>query len=90
MFRQNGVPVGYFASARAQADYRWRFCEHCQHEGQCPVWALHGIWGDLQCCDREKADVLGMFIPRNGLSNKPCLMFVERREENDERQMDKT
>lgn len=76
-FRQKGIRMGYFCTKEARDEYRAVFCRHCQHAQSCVVWTLHDVHGDEQVRKPEIGAFLGMFIPRRGLGNDPCRMFVE-------------
>lgn len=74
--------MGYFSNGSEGMDYQERYCLRCVNEevldGGCPVWDAHLLFNYRQHDDEEIASVLDRFIPRDGVVNKECTMFVER------------
>ena len=73
--------MGYFSNGSQAADYQAKFCEHCFHDrdNSCPVLMLHLLWNYDAVgsnADKTKEIALNTFIPRKGIENKQCLMFV--------------
>jgi len=75
--------MGYFSNGTSGAYYQDDYCFRCKHwrlddtgtEG-CPVWDAHLIHNYSEC---NKADsILHFFIPRNGVKNLACTMFISR------------
>ena len=70
--------MGYFSNGTEGLFYQENFCFRCQNfRGEpelqgCPAWDAHLLF-DLT----ENADLLDLFIPRDGIHNKQCTMFLE-------------
>lgn len=74
--------MGYFSNGSEGDDYEARYCARCVHEkeGGCPVILAHVLFAYDLCNDKEHPGkvMLDMFIPREGIENWECTMFVER------------
>lgn len=79
--------MAYFSNGTEGDLYYERWCERCIHQGgcsdpYCPIWELHLIWNYDACEPKTAVDVtkkaaLEAFIPREGIGNGQCKMFVE-------------
>jgi hypothetical protein len=81
--------MGYFSNGEEGMAYQDTYCMNCRNwqdhaddrgEG-CPVWDLHYLWnyeatGKNKQTDKEMA--LSMFIPRDGIWNSQCAMFLKK------------
>ena len=75
--------MAYFANGTEGQIYEDHYCARCIHslghdanKGECcPVLLLHLLWNGDKIEDRELA--LDLFIPREGIHNKQCEMFVD-------------
>lgn len=67
--------MAYFSSGSEGRVYQVKYCNRCVHDENhnCVVWLLH-----LTCEDED--EVLDMLIPRDGIKNLQCSMFVPRPE----------
>lgn len=66
--------MGYFANGSFGDSYITHVCENCAHFGDCAVWEAHMEFNHK----KEQRPVLDMLIPRNGVYNSQCKMFLER------------
>lgn len=75
--------MGHFANATEASYYAARWCNRCVHENLetgCPVWNAHEDFC-YQLCNKPEdpgKQMLDSFIPRKGIDNKKCLMFINR------------
>jgi len=71
--------MGYFPNGTDGMFYQDEYCLKCIHYKEddrgigCPVWDLH----ILHNYDKEREIDLDLFIPRDGVRNKQCVMFVQ-------------
>ena len=69
--------MAHFSSGTEGLDYQTRYCKHCVHDidEDCPVFLAHlrhnGDKGDA-------GNILELLIPKEGLGNGVCRMFVEK------------
>ena len=70
--------MGYFSNGTEGMGYEEAYCYKCLHQQDCPIWALHLLWNYEQFKDETKATALEMLIPRKGISNEQCTMFVDK------------
>lgn len=73
--------MAYFSNGIEGDTYEAHYCQRCIHyaEGLCPVLMLHGLWNyDAvgKGADPNKALVLNVLIPRKGIENLQCTMFI--------------
>lgn len=80
--------MGYFSNGSEGLDYEARYCSRCVHESEdketCPVLTLHMIWNYDACGDspeaKAKKKALDTLIPREGIGNGQCSMFMAARD----------
>ena len=71
--------MGYFANGTEGEYYQNEYCYGCIHWKEddrglgCPVWDLHL----LHNAEKEYKADLDMFIPREGVFNKQCVMYLK-------------
>lgn len=70
--------MGYFSNGTEGMMYEETYCRRCIHVGPaegpgCPIWLAHL----LHNYDDEAQPILDLFIPREGIENLECKMFVE-------------
>ena len=67
--------MGYFSNGTEGDMYQQRYCNRCKNDvnEDCPIWLAHLI--------HNGHEILDLFIPRAGVENRPCTMFVEREPE---------
>ena len=76
--------MGYFANGTEGDCYEAAYCNNCIHQKDadkgecCPILLLHLLWNYDQQSDEDKALALDLFIPRDGIANKPCEMFISK------------
>lgn len=68
--------MGYFSNGSEGMDYEETFCERCLHQDECPVWLAHLLYSYRDCNDEDS--ILHMLIPKLGVSNGQCRMFVDK------------
>lgn len=75
--------MGYFSNGTEGAMYEEEYCERCIHgsdsESLCPVWSMHMLLNYDLCNapdDNPGRIALDMLIPRKGIHNEQCTMFV--------------
>jgi hypothetical protein len=73
--------MGYFSNGTEGALYYEQWCSRCIHDNEdkeiyCPVWGLHLTHNYAACND--DASPLHALIPREGMGNGRCTMFVDR------------
>lgn len=70
--------MGYFPNGTSSEIYQARFCDHCRHmadaEKGCAVWDAHLVHNYAECNNDES--ILHMLIPRDGIDNGQCAMFL--------------
>lgn len=74
--------MGYFSNGAEGMDYQDRYCLKCQHDGNCAVWDAHMLLNYEEC--NKKDSILHMLIPKEGIWNGKCKMFIEKQEAGDE------
>ncbi|MDO8303919.1 MAG: hypothetical protein Q7T18_11825 [Sedimentisphaerales bacterium] len=74
--------MGYFSNGTEGAIYEAKYCERCLNYrgGMCPILMLHSVW-NYEAIGQNvgggiKQIALDMFIPRHGIENKQCAMFL--------------
>lgn len=69
--------MGYFSNGTEGMDYQEGYCSKCIHDKDenCPVWAAHLVHNYDECNKPES--ILHMLIPREGIRNLRCTMFIE-------------
>jgi hypothetical protein len=84
--------VGYFSNGCEGDSYFAAYCEHCIHrdgadgKSGCVVWLAHLLHNYDEC--NNKDSILHLLIPRNGIVNEKCTMFVEDEDEAPELRLD--
>ena len=75
--------MGYFSNGIEGDSYYEHYCSRCLHDkdDSCPVWNAHMIHNYKECNNEES--ILHMLIPREGIRNGACLMFVEKAADRD-------
>lgn len=73
--------MGYFSNGTEGMMYEDQYCSKCQHQGDCAVWDAHMIFNYDEC--NKKDSLLHFFIPRDGIRNERCKMFIELKEQNE-------
>jgi hypothetical protein len=72
--------MGYFPNGTSGEIYYEEWCSRCLHNGEpdtlCPVWSAHLIRNYDEC--NNKDSILHMLIPRDGIGNSKCRMFVDK------------
>lgn len=70
--------MGYFSNGTEGMDYYEEYCSKCLHDKDesCPVWNAHLLCNYDECNKPES--ILHMLIPREGIRNLRCTMFIER------------
>ncbi len=68
--------MGYFSNGTEGSMYEAEYCENCLHYEGCAVLEAHMIYNYDEC---NKKSILHILIPRDGIENKKCRMFVEAR-----------
>lgn len=70
--------MGYFSNGTEGMAYEERWCSRCIHrddETGCAVMLAHNLHNYDEC--NNPASILHMLIPRNGIENEQCEMFIE-------------
>lgn len=69
--------MGYFSNGTEGEIYYERYCSRCVHNRNedCPVWDAHLLFSYRDCNDEQS--ILHMLIPRDGVRNAACRLFVE-------------
>lgn len=76
--------MAYFSNGMENEDYKKLYCYHCIHfsdnpeADECPIMFLHWIYNYDEC--NKKDSFLHVLIPRNGIVNEKCTMFIQREE----------
>ena len=72
--------MAYFSNGTEGDMYREEYCDRCVHDGHgendCPIWSLHLLYNYDQCKDKTIKGILDKLIPRNGIRNEQCKMFL--------------
>lgn len=73
--------MGYFSNGTANEIYQEQYCVRCVHfdDGGCPVMFAHMMYNYRDCNDEES--ILHLLIPRDGIENKQCTMFIPEEKE---------
>ena len=72
--------MGYFSNGAQGLDYQEAYCVKCvNYRGEedaegCAIWDAHLIANYDEANNKES--ILHMLIPRDGLDNGQCLMFL--------------
>lgn len=74
--------MAYFPNGTSMLDYQNQYCDRCVNDvnKRCPILTLHALWSyDAvgKNKDETKETALNIFIPREGIENQECKMFVE-------------
>lgn len=73
--------MAYFPNGTAGEMYEAKYCDHCIHQkpddGGCAVWLAHMLHNYDEC--NKKDSILHLLIPRKGVENEQCTMFVRRK-----------
>ena len=72
--------MAYFSNGTEGMMYEERYCNRCIHGPDCVVWAVHFDYNYDQNKDEKIKAILSALIPRDGLWNAECTMFIERQE----------
>lgn len=74
--------MGYFSNGTEGELYQHKYCNRCIHDQNedCPIWFMHlvhnGSGGAI-------GDILNTFIPREGIYNEKCVMFIPKEKVNE-------
>lgn len=74
--------MGYFSNGCEGDSYEARYCSNCVHQNGpdgktgCAVWLAHMLKNYDECNNKES--ILHTLIPRKGIVNLKCLMFLTR------------
>jgi hypothetical protein len=66
--------MGYFSNGTEGDLYENRYCMRCWHQGDCAVWDAHMLYNYDECNNKES--ILHILIPRDGIKNLECKMFI--------------
>lgn len=66
--------MAYFSNGSEGSDYEEQFCSRCVHQRGCTVWLAHLLFA--YGADDAQRKVLDTLIPRQGIRNLKCTMFV--------------
>jgi hypothetical protein len=69
--------MGYFSNGTEGELYYEDYCSRCVHNKNedCPIWDAHLLFSYRDCNNPES--ILHMLIPRDGIENKACRLFLE-------------
>lgn len=67
--------MGYFSNGTEGEMYADEWCSKCIHEKHCAVWDAHFLYNYREC--NKKESILDVLIPRNGIWNSKCRMFID-------------
>lgn len=69
--------MGYFSNGTEGMMYEDAYCNKCEHntEDGCPIWLAHIAFNYRQ--KKEVEEILNMLIPREGISNGKCVMYID-------------
>lgn len=69
--------MGYFSNGTEGELYYEDYCSRCVHNKNedCPIWDAHLLFSYRDCNNPES--ILHMLIPRDGVENKACRLFLE-------------
>lgn len=72
--------MAYFSNGTEGESYEAQYCDRCIHqkhdEGGCAVWLAHMLHNYDEC--NKPDSILHLLIPRDGIWNRECKMFVEK------------
>jgi len=70
--------MGYFSNGSECDSFRAAMCDKCWHDRNqnCPIWLAHLIHNYEDC--NKKDSILHLLIPRNGIHNGDCKLFVDK------------
>ena len=70
--------MAYFSNGTEGLIYGDRYCSKCVHgQGEpCAVWDAHVLYSSEFC--NARSNPLDILIPRNGITNEQCRMFIQR------------
>ena len=77
--------MGYFSNGTEGDVYQEAYCFRCAHwrdddDGRgpgCPVWDAHLLYAYEEADSGSNAEaILDLLIPRSGISNERCRLFV--------------
>ena len=71
--------MGYFSNGTEGFEYEAKYCENCLHNNEdigCPIMTAHFIHNYTDSDDVQ--EILNIFIPRDGIYNEQCKMFIEK------------
>lgn len=72
--------MGYFSNNDEGDCYEADWCRRCVHRDDasgCPVMFAHAMFAYEECNSASNAKkILDLLIPREGIANKRCAMFV--------------
>lgn len=73
--------MGYFSNGTEGDIYEEEYCVKCVHYGDdgcsCPILAIHMTYNYDQHKNQEIKSILDRLIPREGIYNQKCSMFIE-------------
>jgi len=71
--------MGYFSNGTEGMMYEEEWCSRCLHNGEeeegCTVLLAHALFNYEEC--NKPDSILHILIPRDGIENLQCKMFVE-------------
>lgn len=73
--------MGYFSNSTAGHAYEAKYCSRCIHDDYdkgCAVMLLHLVWNYDQNKDDTMKFALDALIPRDGIENKRCELFIQK------------
>lgn len=72
--------MGYFSNGTEGMLYQEQYCNRCKHDenNDCPIWLAHLVKNYEEC--NKKDSILHLLIPRDGIRNLQCKMFIETKE----------
>lgn len=75
--------MGYFSNGTEGEYYQERYCSRCVHDKNqdCPIWTAHLMLNYQEC--NKPDSILHMLIPRDGIRNLPCRLFIEEKASGD-------
>ncbi|MUO77659.1 hypothetical protein GOZ78_01925 [Agrobacterium vitis] len=69
--------MAYFSNASEGMGYVEEHCSRCVHDEGCPVMEAHLLFNYRECNNPDS--ILNMLIPRDGIVNQRCKMFIEKK-----------
>ena len=73
--------MAYFSNGAEGLDYEKQWCERCAHYPDCAVLLAHSQYNYEHCNNKES--ILHILIPRKGIHNEKCKMFMKARNKDD-------